>query len=188
MSALMTLKKKIGFVGGIAIFVALMVAPLPVDVQIKRTLAVLALCAVWWGTEAVSIYATSLVPAVLLPLLGILPLQETLSQYANRLVFLFLGGFIIARSMMKWGVDRRLALVILGRVGSSSKLLVLYFMGLTAFLSAFISNTATTANGNPTLSHSKNVISRPRSDWEKPASRTLGGVPTSVATPPMVAA
>jgi len=91
-SALVTLKKKIGFVSGIALFVVLMFAPLPIDVQIKRTLAVLALCAVWWGTEAISIYATSLVPAVFLPLLGILPLQATLSQYANRLVFLFLGG------------------------------------------------------------------------------------------------
>jgi len=83
-SSLVTLKKKIGFVSGIAIFVVLMVAPLPVDVQIKRTLAVLALCAVWWGTEAISIYATSLVPAVLLPLLGILPLQETLSSAFSR--------------------------------------------------------------------------------------------------------
>ena len=93
---LTAIKNKIGFVGGIAVFLILLWAPLDVEPQIRRTLAVLALCAVWWGTEAISIYATSLVPAVLLPLLGILPLQEALSQYANRLIFLFLGGFLIA--------------------------------------------------------------------------------------------
>jgi sodium-dependent dicarboxylate transporter 2/3/5 len=187
------IKHKVGFAAGLVLFVFFLLAPLGIDVQIRRALGVLLLCAVWWGTEAVSVYATSLLPGLLLPLLGILPLQEALSQYANRLVFLFLGGFIIARAMIKWGIDRRLALYILGRVGTSSKLLVLYFMGLTAFLSAFISNTATTAMMLPI------AIAILTSSHLKAESKygtvlllgiayasTVGGIATLVGTPPNV--
>jgi sodium-dependent dicarboxylate transporter 2/3/5 len=193
MRGLTAVKNKIGFVGGIAAFVILLRAPLGVEPEVAKALAVLALCGVWWGTEAISIYATSLVPAVLLPLLGILPLEQALSQYANRLVFLFLGGFLIARAMMKWGIDRRLAVAILGRVGSNAKLLVLYFMGLTAFLSAFISNTATTAMMLPIavaiLSGSRRELGSPYATvllLGIAYASTIGGVATLVGTPPNV--
>ncbi|MFH1502182.1 MAG: DASS family sodium-coupled anion symporter [Candidatus Eisenbacteria bacterium] len=187
------MKSKLGFVGGIAVFVFFIVAPLPVEPSITRMLAVLGLCAVWWGTEAISIYATALIPAVLLPLLGILPLGEALSQYANRLIFLFLGGFMIARAMMKWGIDRRLAVAILGRVGTSPKMLVLYFMGLTALLSAFLSNTATTAMMLPIALA---ILTGSRLEAESrygtvlllgiAYAATIGGVATLVGTPPNV--
>ena len=187
------IKNKIGFLAGLVLFFGLIFLPMGLDAQIKRTLAVLALCAVWWGTEAISIYATSLIPAVLLPMLGILPLSEALSPYANRLIFLFLGGFLIARSMMKWGIDRRLALGILSRVGNDSRMLVLYFMALTAFLSAFISNTATTAMMLPIgMAILSNSQLRAESKYGVVLllgiayASTIGGVATLVGTPPNV--
>lgn len=186
-------KNKLGFALGLAAFLFLVLVPLGLDPRIQKTLAVLALCALWWGTEAISIYATALLPAFLLPMLGIVPLADALTPYANKLIFLFLGGFLIARSMMKWGIDRRLAVAILGRVGSSSKRLVLYFMLLTAFLSAFISNTATTAMMLPI------AMAILTSSQLKAESRygtvlllgiayasTIGGVATLVGTPPNV--
>ncbi len=187
------IKHKVGFLAGILAFVFLVFVPLGLGPMIQRTLAVLALCAIWWGTEAISIYATALLPAILLPLLGVLSLQDALSPYANRLIFLFLGGFMIARAMMKWGVDRRLALLILGRVGSNPKMLVLYFMGLTAFLSAFLSNTATTAMmlpiGMAILTNSK-LSAESRFGTVLllgiAYASTIGGVATLVGTPPNV--
>jgi sodium-dependent dicarboxylate transporter 2/3/5 len=101
--------------------------------------------ALWWLTEAIDIQATALLPFLALPLLGVTSAAEAAAPYADPLMFLFMGGFLMALSMQRWGLDRRLALHVLNAVGTSPARLVGGFMLATAGLSAFVSNTATTA-------------------------------------------
>lgn len=106
--------------------------------------AVAALMAIWWLTEAASIAVTSLLPLALFPLLGIMKSADVAENYANHLVYLYIGGFIIALAMEKWDLHKRIALLTIRRVGTRPDRLVLGFMATTAFLSMWISNTATT--------------------------------------------
>ncbi|GGG49202.1 di- and tricarboxylate transporter [Kocuria dechangensis] len=106
--------------------------------------AVGVLMAVWWITEAVPLSITSLLPIVLFPVLTALTIAEATAPYANPIVFLFLGGFLIAIAMQKWNLHRRIALLTLRRVGTHPRQIILGMMISTAFLSMWVSNTATT--------------------------------------------
>jgi solute carrier family 13 (sodium-dependent dicarboxylate transporter), member 2/3/5 len=99
--------------------------------------------AVLWMTEAMPLAATALIPLALFPPAGVLPLRETATAYANEVVFLLLGGFLLGRAMIRWGLHRRFALGIFSIAGSRPTRLVGGFMVATAFLSMWISNTAT---------------------------------------------
>ena len=110
----------------------------------QRMLAVTVLMAIWWIGEGTSLAVTALLPLVLFPLLGILPSKLVAPNYANHLIFLFLGGFMIALAMEKWNFHKRLALWIIFAIGTQPHRLVLGFMTATAFLSMWISNTAST--------------------------------------------
>ncbi|GGF26076.1 sodium-dependent dicarboxylate transporter SdcS [Halobacillus andaensis] len=99
--------------------------------------------ATWWITEAMPIPATSLLPLILFPLTGGLDGGETASSYGDNTIFLFMGGFLIALSMQKWYLHKRIALVIISWIGTSTERIVLGFMVATGFLSMWISNTAT---------------------------------------------
>lgn len=105
--------------------------------------AVALLMAIWWITEAIPLAATSLLPLVLFPLLGILPGKATAPMYIKSTIFLFVGGFLIALAMEKWNLHRRIALSIIRLVGGGPSRLVLGFMIAAAALSMWISNTAT---------------------------------------------
>jgi len=105
--------------------------------------AVTLLMATWWISEAIPIAATALLPIVLFPLLGVMSTAQTTSAYANHLIYLFLGGFLIAMAMQKWNLHRRIALHTIRIVGVSPSRTLLGFMLATAFLSMWISNTAT---------------------------------------------
>ena len=111
----------------------------------KATLAMLVWMAAWWLTEAVDIRVTALLPIALFPIFGVNSIKEATAPYASHIIFLLLGGFLLATAIQRWGLDRRIALGILSRIGNSPARIVGGFMLATAFLSAFISNTATTA-------------------------------------------
>lgn len=110
----------------------------------RAVAAIATLMAFWWMTEAIPLAATSLLPIVLIPALTARSVGETTASYASPIVFLFLGGFLIAIAMEKWELHRRIALLTLRRVGVSPRRIVLGLMLATGFLSMWVSNTATT--------------------------------------------
>jgi len=110
----------------------------------RFTAAVAVLMATWWMTEAIPLSATALLPIVALPVLGVATVADSTAPYANPIVFLFLGGFLIAIAMQKWGLHRRIALLTLRAFGTHPRRIVLGMMVSTAFLSMWVSNTATT--------------------------------------------
>lgn len=134
-----------GLVAGplLAFAIWLFDAPAGMDAMAWRMLGATLWMVVWWLTEALPIAATALLPLVLLPLLGIRGAAETASSYANPLIFLFLGGFLLSAALQQVGLHRRIALGIIAVVGRSPGRIVLGFMLATAFLSMWISNTAT---------------------------------------------
>lgn len=136
----------IGLWIGPALFATILLLPLPdgMSVEARRLLATTALMSAWWLTQAIPIAATSLVPIVMFPLLGIQSPDTVSSAYINKLVFLFLGGFIIALGIERWGLHQRIALHIVRILGTSLRKVILGFMVATAFLSMWISNTAAT--------------------------------------------
>jgi sodium-dependent dicarboxylate transporter 2/3/5 len=111
--------------------------------EAKRVAAIALLMATWWVTEAIPIPATSLLPVVLYPLLGIADARGATSAFAHPLIFLFLGGFFLAMAMQQHNLHTRMALHIIRGVGVTPRRLILGFMCATAFLSMWISNTAT---------------------------------------------
>lgn len=135
-----------GLVGGILLFTAMLLAPRPVDLPVpaQRMAAVALLMAAFWIGETLPLGVTALIPLVAFPLLGIMSTRAVAPRYANEWIFLMLGGFFIALAMQKWNLHKRIALHIIRLVGVSARRLVLGFMVATAFISMWVSNTATT--------------------------------------------
>jgi sodium-dependent dicarboxylate transporter 2/3/5 len=102
------------------------------------------LMAIWWATEAVPIAVTALMPIVVFPVLGIASIQDTVPPYANKVIFLFLGGFIVAYAMQRWNLHRRIALTVLQHVGGNGRSLIGGFMLASAVISMWVMNTSTT--------------------------------------------
>jgi sodium-dependent dicarboxylate transporter 2/3/5 len=136
----------IGLILGPLLFFILLALPAPesVGTAAMGVAAVTLLMATWWITEAIPITATSLLPIVLFPLLGVMDGSVVSHAYGNHMVFLFMGGFFIAVTVQKWNLHRRIALYTIRLVGLTPDRIILGFMLSTAFLSMLISNTAAT--------------------------------------------
>ena len=150
--------------------------------------------AIWWMTEALPLAATALLPVVVFPALGIQSIETTTTSYAHPLIFLFLGGFLLARAMNVWRLDKRLALKVLSVAGSSPRRVIAAIMVVTAFLSMWVSNTATAMVMLPiglSIATSFQDHRNNREDNVVPAlllgiaySATIGGIGTLIGTPP----
>jgi sodium-dependent dicarboxylate transporter 2/3/5 len=127
----------------VAAYLILFVELDPTNPALTHTLAVAIMMAIWWVTEILPLAITSLLPIVLFPALGIMNGKAVSATYFNHVIFLFIGGFLVALAIQKWYLHRRIALNILRVVGSSPARILLGFMFATAFLSMWISNTAT---------------------------------------------
>ena len=141
-----TKMQRIGLIAGPILAIALLLFTdlEPGRPAVTRTAAVALLMAVWWMTEAVPLAATALLPVVLFPLLGIMDGKKVAPIYFNHVIFLFIGGFMVALAMQRWNLHRRIALRVLLWCGVRPRRILLGFMVSTAFLSMWISNTATT--------------------------------------------
>ncbi|KAB7530342.1 DASS family sodium-coupled anion symporter [Flagellimonas olearia] len=152
---------------------------------------------IWWIMEVLPIAATALLPIVLFPMLGALGLEETTASYGHKYVFLYMGGFMLAMAIEKWNLHKRIALYIIRAIGTNMYTIVLGFMVATAFLSMWISNTATAVMVMPmAISIVKQLKDNPQTAKDENAifgkllmlsiaySASIGGIATLIGTPP----
>lgn len=153
--------------------------------------------AVWWITEAIPIAVTSLLPIILFPLTGGLGLSQTTSSYGHKYVFLYIGGFMLAIAIERWNLHKRIALTVINFIGTDVKSIILGFMIATAFLSMWISNTATSVmmlpigmaivaqlRDNPNTIENENQIFGKMLMLAIAYSASIGGLATLIGTPP----
>lgn len=137
--------QRIGFWLGLLLFALMLLLPAPAGLSIEgwRVAAVALLVGTWWMTEALPLPATALLPFLVFPLVGAGSAADVASDYYSPVIFLVLGGSLIALSIERAGLHRRIALAIVKRGGTSPRALLFAYMSATALVSAFVSNTAT---------------------------------------------
>ena len=196
--------KKIGLFAGPLIFFILLAIPHPSSMtpEAWKVIACAAFMLSWWVTEAVPLAVASLLPIVLLPVLGVMDIKTASAPYASPIVFLFMGGFMIALAMEKWNLHRRIALTIVNMTGTNANGIILGFMLATLALSMWISNTATTVMMLPIAVSVIQLLTQDKTPEQYPEkgirnfalvmmlgiayAANVGGTATIIGTPPNV--
>ena len=191
--------KPLALISGPLVFILLqfMGAPKTMPEAAFDVLGVTLWMAIWWVTEAIPISVTALLPIILFPLTGAIDIETTTAAFGHKYVFLYLGGFILAIAIEKWGLHRRIALSIINIIGTNIKFIILGFMVATAFLSMWISNTATSVMmlpiGTAIISQLKDNPNTEENENKKLGkalmlaiaySASIGGIATLIGTPP----
>ncbi len=163
------------------------------DFEANAVLASTLWVVVWWFSEALPIAATALLPIALLPLAGGASIAQTTAAYGDKMLFLFVGGFIIAIAIQRWNLHKRIALTIIKTVGANASHIVLGFMLATGLLSMWISNTATTLMmvtiGTALIAEMKSLSGESGRVFFKALllgiayAASIGGVATLIGTP-----
>lgn len=153
--------------------------------------------AIWWISEVIPIGVTALLPIILFPLTGAVDITTTTASFGHKYIFLYIGGFLLAIAIEKWNLHKRIALHIIKMIGSDVSKIILGFMVATAFLSMWISNTATAVmmlpigmsivsqlKDNPKTEENENIIFGKALMLAIAYSASIGGVATLIGTPP----
>lgn len=192
--------KKIGLIIAPLLFLLILSLPnlAPLSPEAQKVVAVAVLMVIWWLTEAVSLAVTAMIPIALFPLLGVMDIKETTAPYSSPIIFLFLGGFMIALALERWNLHKRIALTIVKITGTNANGIILGFMLATAFLSMWISNTATTVMMMPIALSIVHLLTSKAENDKKTRyftlamllgiaySANIGGIATLIGTPPNV--
>ena len=192
------LYKKIGLFLGPILFLIMYNLPYEiVNPAADKVISVALWMVVWWITETVSISITALIPLVIFPLFGIMDMKTVSANYGSPIVFLFFGGFVMALALEKVDLHKRIALNIIRITGTSPNKVILGFMIATAFLSMWISNTATTVVMLPIALSVINLLKNDEDGFTKgdqnfalsimlgvAYAANVGGIATIIGTPP----
>lgn len=197
--------KQVGFIAGPFLFTLLLISIDPgfISPGAYKVIAVAAWMITWWITEAVPVPITALLPLITFPFLGVMKMSEAAAPYANPIIFLFMGGFMIALGLEKHRLHERIALNLIRITGTSGNGIILGFLMATGFISMWISNTATAMMMLPIAVSVINLLSTERRNNPEettPGERNfgiglmliiayaanIGGIATIIGTPPNV--